>query len=427
MNHFLLLLVMFLGLACAPALAQRTARADAEARALLGRIDAARGSAHLPDTLVIAGTYQVFMAGAPDGKAIASGDFREAFAGADRARHESDMGAFGKLQRGVTAELAWEVEPSLGAKRYDGVAGATVRRFFALLRGAAPDALYAEVAVAGRETIDGRPHVVLRAKPTAGADDTWYVDAETSLPARIDLALPSPDSAAATFDMDEFIDCKLWLADWKTVGGVAYAHTRRLEMGPATVASKIAKVEPDAEIDAATLQPPEAAAKLKPKAKSRPVPSQDAATCEVVDRQPQPVASIRVRCKSSEISKTLAVLLPEVMGQITATGGKIAGPPFSRYHGFTDQEVDLEAGMPVAKAITEKGRVKNGELPGGKVATAWHIGPYEQLSGAHTVLAKWVAERGLKAGSGPWEVYWTDPGMVPDPQKWRTQLFLPIE
>ena len=34
-----------------------------------------------------------------------------------------------------------------------------------------------------------------------------------------------------------------------------------------------------------------------------------------------------------------------------------------------------------------------------------------------------VAER----GGGAWEVYWTDPGVVPDSSKWRTQLFMPIE
>ena len=32
----------------------------------------------------------------------------------------------------------------------------------------------------------------------------------------------------------------------------------------------------------------------------------------------------------------------------------------------------------------------------------------------------------LEAAGGPWEVYWTNPGMVPDPAKWRTQIFAPL-
>jgi AraC family transcriptional regulator len=105
----------------------------------------------------------------------------------------------------------------------------------------------------------------------------------------------------------------------------------------------------------------------------------------------------------------------------------MAGPPFSRYHAFGESEVDVEAGFPVAKPITEKGRIKNGELPAGKVVQGWHVGSYEKLSEAHEALRAHLAAKGLKARGGPWEVYWTDPGMVPDPAKWRTQLFAPIE
>ena len=38
-----------------------------------------------------------------------------------------------------------------------------------------------------------------------------------------------------------------------------------------------------------------------------------------------------------------------------------------------------------------------------------------------------LTEQKLKARGGVFEVFWTDPGMVPDPAKWRTQIFAPIE
>jgi effector-binding domain-containing protein len=198
-------------------------------------------------------------------------------------------------------------------------------------------------------------------------------------------------------------------------------------MGPATVRQTCTRIAPGAEIDPAQLAPPEAVTKLKPKATGRPIGDPAGATYEIVERQPQPVASIRVQCKPAEISATLAVLLPEVMAQLTATGAKMAGAPFSRYHAFGADSIDLEAGIPVIAPITAKGRVKNSELPGGKVLTAWHIGPYEKLGGAHEALSAYAAQHKLKSRGGPWEVYWTDPGMVPDSSKWRTQLFVPIE
>ena len=62
----------------------------------------------------------------------------------------------------------------------------------------------------------------------------------------------------------------------------------------------------------------------------------------------------------------------------------------------------------------------------GKAVMAWHFGEYEKLAGAHEALQGYLAAHEMKARGGPWEVYWTDPGMVPDPAKWRTQIFAPI-
>jgi effector-binding domain-containing protein len=147
----------------------------------------------------------------------------------------------------------------------------------------------------------------------------------------------------------------------------------------------------------------------------------------VVEKQAQPVASIRIKCKPSEISEQLSILLPEVMAHLTATGAKMAGAPFSRYHSFGPDEIDLEAGIPVKQPIDEKGRIKNSELPAGKAVSCMHVGPYEQLSKAHEGLMQYAKQHELKQRGGQWEIYWTDPGMVPDPKKWRTELFLPIE
>jgi hypothetical protein len=38
----------------------------------------------------------------------------------------------------------------------------------------------------------------------------------------------------------------------------------------------------------------------------------------------------------------------------------------------------------------------------------------------------YLDEHGLERRGAPWEEYWTDPGMEPDPAKWRTKLVWPI-
>jgi effector-binding domain-containing protein len=280
---------------------------------------------------------------------------------------------------------------------------------------------------AGSEQLDGREHAVLRMTPAEGKADVWYVDAGSGHVTRIDIALPAPESADATFGLDDSMDSQITFGDWRRVGGVQFPHRRTLKMGPATVAFTCTKVAAGVPTDPAAFTPPKAVLGLESRPATRAFDAAGKATCQIVERDAQLVASIRVKCKPDEISATLAVLLPEVMAHLNATGARVAGAPFSRYHAFGETEIDLEAGIPVAKPITEKGRVKNGELPAGKAVTVWHVGPYEKLGDAHGSLQAYVAANRLTSRGGPWEIYWTDPGMVPDPAKWRTQLFVAIE
>jgi AraC family transcriptional regulator len=189
-----------------------------------------------------------------------------------------------------------------------------------------------------------------------------------------------------------------------------------------TLAFTCSKVEAGATLAADAFAPPEDVRG----AEEGETPEAGGPAYRIVERPAQPVASIRVTCQPQEISATLAELLPEVLAHLNASGARMAGVPFSRYHAFGPSEIDIEAGIPVVKHVPEKGRVKNSELPGGKAVMVWHRGAYEKLAGAHEALQAYLASHDLKPRGGPWEVYWTDPGMVPDPAKWRTQIFAPI-
>jgi len=303
----------------------------------------------------------------------------------------------------------------------------TARRYFAILRGASPMELYKHFARAGTQQLDGREHVVLRATPAEGKAETWYVDAETATVDRIDLMLPAPESADATFAMGDWLEAQLTFGDWQKVDGVLRPHRRALVMGPATVSYTCTKIETGSKTEPASFAAPAAVLKVKNKPAPKQVGGDGKPVYETIEREMQTVATIRTKCKPSEISATLSIVLPEIGSTLSAAGVRMAGPPFARYHAISDTEIDLEAGIAVSKPITEKGRVKNSELPAGKTVTVWHIGKYEKLRDAHEALQAHMTTNKLKARGGPWEVYWTDPGMVPDVTKWRTQIFQPIE
>lgn len=407
----------------AGALAQEGASAmDPETTALLERVDAARGRPAKPlDTLELEGTFTVAMKGQMDDQPFANGTFRDCFAADGRWRQVSTMPGLRDLERGAAGPLTWAVEPNWGAQLYDAADAAQMRRAAELQRGVGPGAGARAVKLAGREALDGRDHVIVETQRDTGPEK-WWIDAQSARVRRIDFELPSPQDCVVMFGFPPRAPASLLLGDWIEVDGVWLARERTLQIGQLVMASRCTRLTVGEPIAAERLEPPEEVRQL-----AKAAVTAKGAEYEILERAVQPVASIRTQCRPDEISATLATLFPEVIGHVMSTGGKMAGPPFMRHHGFVGELIDLEAGIAVVKPVAEAGRVKSCELPGGRILMAWHFGPYEKLTGAHQKLAAVAAARQLVARGGPWEVYWTDPGMVPDPAKWRTQLFLPVE
>lgn len=146
----------------------------------------------------------------------------------------------------------------------------------------------------------------------------------------------------------------------------------------------------------------------------------------VKELEPQPIVSIRTKCHAAIIGSTLAEILPEVFRYIRQNDMWPSGPPFTRYHGFDETEVDIEGGMPVKIALPAQGRILAGELPGGRFVTTIHVGPYEKLPEAHDALHVWMREQKVEPAGAQWEYYITDPGKEPDPNKRQTELVWPI-
>lgn len=423
--------VLFVSVLCAQAPGQGQAPArpmDPAVEALLAKMAGKRGVAPGTKDLAIAatGNYVVTFEGVEP--PVAKGVLREIFAGTTMARSTSEMGPYGAMEKGLHGEVVWELDPGMGPKVLQGGSAAAARRYFAVLRGDDPRTFYRGIEKTGTQALDGRDVTVLRMTPDDGKPDTWYVDADGVL-VRVDTALPAPESAAASFDLNDLMDTQISFADWQQVDGGRFAKQRVLAMGKAKVTSTWETVVVGKTIDAAKFALPEAVAKVKNKPVKPATDADGRPVYQVVERAPQPVASIRVKVKANEISRQLAILLPEVGKHLNAVGAQPAGAPFTRYHSEGGGEVEIEAGVPVQKPFPEtgNGRVKNSELPGGKAVTCWHVGPYDKLPQAHAGLAAHLAAHELKQRGGVFEIYWTDPGMVPDPSKWKTQLFAPIE
>ena len=139
-----------------------------------------------------------------------------------------------------------------------------------------------------------------------------------------------------------------------------------------------------------------------------------------------PFLFVRKQAKQEEIAAALESAFGAVFQYATGNGIPFAGPPTARYPEFGPGFVTIEAGLPVAGPAQGDGEIELGSLVGGRVATTIHKGPYDQLSQAHQAIEKWLAENGEQAAGGPWEAYVTDPGEVPDPADWETEVNWPL-
>ncbi len=148
--------------------------------------------------------------------------------------------------------------------------------------------------------------------------------------------------------------------------------------------------------------------------------------CTIRELKPQLVMSIRGKTTTAAIAATIGEYLREVWQYVEAIGGNFAGPPFTRYHKISGDDVELEAGLPVSETLPAAERVQAGELPGGEAVVTMHFGPYEQLPAAGEALNAWLKQNGRAAAGPNWEVYWTDPSKVKNPKEWKTEVIKPL-
>ncbi len=136
---------------------------------------------------------------------------------------------------------------------------------------------------------------------------------------------------------------------------------------------------------------------------------------------------MRSSVKPEEIATALANSLVPVFQFATAQGIPFAGYPTARYVSFGPGLVIIEAGMPVAGAAAGEGEILLGSLVGGEIVSTIHKGPYDSLNEGHAAIQQWMIENNLESGGAPWEVYITDPGEVPDPAEWLTEIIHPLK
>ena len=346
--------------------------------------------------------------------------FEEYWLGADRVLQRVDWSGGAAMTQGTTGAFSWSTDPALGITIREGDEQAAVRRQFDLGRRAEWTTLYESAETQDLEEVDGRDCFKLAMKPRRGDVESWFVDRETHDLRALETTVPDPTGGT--------IPVRFVFGDHREVQGIRFPHLKTMKAGSVAIAYRYESIEPNAALKPEQVAPPaDVLEAVKDPSKRAQQAPEDPAACRLEELVAQPTLSIRLEIPADQVSRTLAVVLPEVGGAVAALGAEMTGPPFSRYHRNNGRTIDLEAGIPVKRKVEGKGRVKASELPAGRVAVTWHVGPYDSLPKSYARLESWLKAQPLKTRGGYWEIYWTDPGIEPDPARWRTKVLWPVD
>jgi effector-binding domain-containing protein len=138
--------------------------------------------------------------------------------------------------------------------------------------------------------------------------------------------------------------------------------------------------------------------------------------------------TIRDTCTQHSISAKLSKIYGVVFHVIQTRKLQITGYPFAIYHTCTTDIFDLEAGVPIEKAINPSiGNVIVAERPQTHSVMAKYFGPYNRTSQVYAEIEKYITSKKLTV-TGPFiEEYITDPQTEPDTAKWQTNIYFPVK
>ena len=147
--------------------------------------------------------------------------------------------------------------------------------------------------------------------------------------------------------------------------------------------------------------------------------------CQINERAAQPILSVRSRTSLANIQQTLGYAYGAVAQYLGELGEQPAGAPFAAYYNMDMQDLDIEAGFPVAHALPGRGDIQASEIPAGAQGSVVYVGPYNGIKVAYDALTQYVQEQGYAPGGPAYEIYLTDPMQTP-PEQAMTQVMFPL-
>lgn len=148
--------------------------------------------------------------------------------------------------------------------------------------------------------------------------------------------------------------------------------------------------------------------------------------CKVIERERQPVLSIRLRTPYQDLPKAIGDSYQKIFGYFQDIGAMPTGQPFVGYFNMDMDDLDVEIGYPALAELPGVGLIMQSEIPAGRYASMVYTGPYSRLKEAYRELSEWIEKNQLKSNFRAYEIYLNDP-QVTSEDKLETKILLGVE
>jgi effector-binding domain-containing protein len=141
---------------------------------------------------------------------------------------------------------------------------------------------------------------------------------------------------------------------------------------------------------------------------------------------PQKVLLLKGQSSVQKIGQDMGFMFEQVYGYLGKKGIQPAGPPIALYFSEPGPEWAIGVAVPVPEGTPGQGTIESTTLPGGKMVSAMHIGPYEKLSESWDELSAWMKKSEYRPAGPGREVYILGPPQESEPAKFQTELLWPV-
>jgi len=140
------------------------------------------------------------------------------------------------------------------------------------------------------------------------------------------------------------------------------------------------------------------------------------------------VLYIPAKTRIANIKDVIGKAYKEIFAYLKASNVNMSQnfDPYVKYNNKDMNNLDIEIGVRVKKALPGNDKIKSGKIAAGKYAVIMHTGPYNEIGKTYEIIMAYIKKNKLKTKSFCYELYLNDPKKTPA-NKLETIIYLPIE